>query len=593
MDLHFTTAEPTEGERAAVDAVLGPVPPIDTRVVRAGAEARAERHWLLPVLHSLQSEVGWVSEGALNYVGRRLTIPPADAFGVASFYALLATRPQAPDVIHACDDVACAAAGATEVLAELERRIGPEGRGDELSWKRSPCLGRCDRGPAVFVQRVGADDFAYGPVQPDLSARPVDGLAELARLSADAGISTISLPQAGGHRLLRRIADGLDPESIEAYRSTGGFTALERALDLGPEWVIDEIDASGLVGRGGAAFPTGRKWRAAASIESSSKFVVCNADESEPGTFKDRVLLEGDPFAVVEALTITGRAVGAGRGYCYVRAEYPTAERRVRHAVEEARNAGYLGHDFDIEVRRGAGAYICGEETALFNSIEGRRGEPRPKPPYPTECGLFGAPTVVNNVETLAAVPFILREGAETFGRLGTAESKGTKLFSVSGDVVLAGVYEVEFGITLGDLLAEAGGARGRLGAVLLGGAAGSFVAPDSLDLPLSFEGVGARGLSLGSGAVVVFDDTTDFGRVAGRIAAFFRDETCGQCVPCRIGTVRQEEALDRLLAGFDALATLEEVGGVMTDASICGLGQTASTAILSAVDLGLIGRRS
>jgi NADH-quinone oxidoreductase subunit F len=333
-------------------------------------------------------------------------------------------------------------------------------------------------------------------------------------------------------------------------------------------------------------------------------YMVCNADESEPGTFKDRVLMEEDPFAIVEAMTIEGFATGCERGLLYLRAEYPLSAARMANAIASARAAGHLGDDilgsgfsFDIEIRRGAGAYICGEETALFNSIEGRRGEPRNKPPFPVEVGLFGKPTAVNNIETLVNVPGIVAGGGAAFAAIGTPGSTGTKLFCLSGAVARPGVYEVAFGATLGELLALAGGVAGRRGlqAVLLGGAAGAFVAPDALDLPLTFEATRAAGVTLGSGVILVYDNNADLVGALLRIAAFFRDESCGQCVPCRIGTVRQEELLARLAARRPLttlnheLALLGDLGRGMRDASICGLGQTASAAIESALRAGLV----
>jgi NADH-quinone oxidoreductase subunit F len=330
-------------------------------------------------------------------------------------------------------------------------------------------------------------------------------------------------------------------------------------------------------------------------------YLVCNADESEPGTFKDRVLMEGDPFAIVEGMTIAALTTGCEHGYLYVRGEYPLARHRIENAVGRAREHGFLGADiagtgmaFDIEVRRGAGAYICGEETALFNSIEGKRGEPRNKPPFPVQVGLFGKPTLVNNVETLMNVLEILDTGAAAFAAVGTAESTGTRVFCVSGHVAAPGVYEVPMRTTLRDLIAKAGGLRaGRsLRAVLLGGAAGSFVTEQHLDVPLSFEGTRAIGATLGSGAVIVLDDTTDLDQILLRIARFFRHESCGQCVPCRVGTKRQEEILQRVLAsrGGDGdgragdVALLADIAQAMRDASICGLGQTAASAIQSAI---------
>jgi NADH-quinone oxidoreductase subunit F len=357
------------------------------------------------------------------------------------------------------------------------------------------------------------------------------------------------------------------------------------------------------LGRGGAAFPKGIKWEAVAKA-ASPHYVVCNADESEPGTFKDRVLMEEDPFAVVEAMTIAGYAVGAEKGFIYIRGEYPLAFQRLESAIARARQFGLLGDNvmeagfrFDVEIRRGGGAYICGEETALFNSIEGYRGEPRVKPPFPTREGLFGRPTVVNNVETLVNTLDILLESGPNFAEVGTAASTGHKLFCVSGSVSRPGVYEVEFGATLREVIDLAGGpSEGRrLAAVLLGGAAGCFIPLDRLDIPLTFEGVESIGASLGSGAVIVFDDSVDMTEIVLRIAAFFRDESCGQCVPCRVGTVRQEEALERIVRGR-SLGSLEserglldEIARVMRDASICGLGQTAANAVQSALALRLV----
>jgi NADH-quinone oxidoreductase subunit F len=362
---------------------------------------------------------------------------------------------------------------------------------------------------------------------------------------------------------------------------------------VGPDQVIDEVSRSGLVGRGGAAFPTGRKWAAVAGQTAQPHFLVCNADESEPGTFSNRVLMEGDPFAVVESIAIASFAVGASKAYVYIRGEYPAAEARLANAIGRSAAAGVIG-DLDIEIRRGAGAYICGEETALFESIEGKRGEPRNKPPFPVEVGLFGKPTAINNVETLVNVPLIVGEdgGAEAFRQIGTEGSTGPKLFCVSGHIADPGVYEVEFGATLRDLLTMAGGVPGgrALKAVLLGGAAGVFVGPDALDTPLTFEATRQIGATLGSGVVMAFDETADMVGTLRRIAQFFRDESCGQCVPCRVGTVRQEELLARLASAqprgdrATELSLLADIGRAMRDASICGLGQTASSAIESAV---------
>jgi NADH-quinone oxidoreductase subunit F len=404
-------------------------------------------------------------------------------------------------------------------------------------------------------------------------------------------------PGEPGLRLLSRVGR-VDPTSLDDYRAAGGFLALRRAFEMGPERVVREVIDAKLVGRGGAAFPTGQKWLGVRSTV-ESRYLICNADESEPGTFKDRVLMEGDPFALVESMVIAGFATGCERGYLYIRGEYPLATKRLAHAIRVCRDRGFLGEDilgdgvrFEIELRRGAGAYICGEETALMNSLEGLRGEPRNKPPFPTQVGLFGQPTVINNVETLVNVLPIVVYGGKAFASVGTERSTGTKLFCLSGHVARPGVYEVPFGITLRQLLDLAGGVSGsgRLQAVLLGGAAGAFVTPEQLDVPLTFEGTRAAGATLGSGVIMPFDDTVDLRQVLRRIAQFFRDESCGQCVPCRVGAVRQEEVLNRLahdrpLGSVAAeLELLKELGQVMRDASICGLGQTASSAVESAL---------
>ena len=615
MDLHVIGPLASPTERAAVDAVLGPPdsgwvggtrdPATDGHAARGGHAVRARRSELLPALHAVQSRVGWISQPALNYICKRLAVAPADAYGVATFYALYATTPRPPTVAYICDDIACRLAGAEALCATLEREIGPAGEpvdDGRATWLRSPCLGLCDRAPAMLLTAAGVDERRR-------SAGPIDAIAVTGVVGPDVGGPDVGgttarrdsgLPQRPDQRsrLLGRVGV-VDPGSLDDYRAHSGYAALTSAIKMGPEAVIAEVTASRLVGRGGAAFPTGRKWAAVAAQSPRPHYLVCNADESEPGTFKDRVLLEGDPFAVVEAMTIAAFATGCELGYLYVRGEYPEAEAAVTEAIAQARAAGLLGADilgsgfgFDIEIRRGAGAYICGEETALFESIEGKRGEPRNKPPFPVEVGLFGKPTVVNNVETLANVPLIVLGGAAAFAAIGTEGSTGPKLFCLSGHVARPGVYEVAFGATLRELIEMAGGVPGdrAIKTILLGGAAGVFVGPEVLDTPLTFEATRAIGATLGSGVIMVFDETADLVDTLRRIAQFFRDESCGQCVPCRVGSVRQEELLARLAAGStvrprdEELALLREIGQVMRDASICGLGQTASSAIESAL---------
>jgi NADH-quinone oxidoreductase subunit F len=557
-DLRLLAAEPTDAEREAIDAVVGIAAFEDGRVSRSD---RTRRHLLLPALRAAQRRVGWVTEGALGYVCRRLEVPPAEAYGVATFYALIALEERPADVLHVCTDLSCRLAG-----FELPEGAHP-----------SPCLGLCDRAPAAL--RTVAGDAPHELQIPETGP---------------------PLPQRGqpGLRLLRRIADDLDPSSLDAYIAMGGYSSLRRALELGPAGVLSEVADSRLLGRGGAAFPTGTKWEAVAKQPAQPHYLVCNADESEPGTFKDRVLMEQDPFALVEAMTIAAYATGCAHGFVYVRAEYPLAHERLEHAFEQARAQRLLGDDvmgagfaFDVELRIGAGAYVCGEETALFQSIEGYRGEPRNKPPFPVEVGLFGKPTVVNNVETLFNVLEVVSETGAAYAKTGTEASTGTRLFCLSGHVGRPGLYEVPFGTPLRELLELAEAQPPK--AVLLGGAAGSFLRPDQLDLPLTFEDARAAGATLGSGVVIVYDESADLVDAVLRIAEFFRDESCGQCVPCRVGTVRQEEALHRLVSGKtngNEAVVLSELAQVMRDASICGLGQTAATAVQSAMmNLGVL----
>ncbi len=602
MDLHFTADEPTASEVDAVDAVLGAadsrwhggqrVDPSEAQTSESGHRTAGQRHLLLPVLHAIHERVGWISRGALNYACKRLEVPPAEAYGVATFYDMFSLEQAPPVVARVCDDIACQAKGASDLCASLERAMGPagDGKASRCGWVRSPCLGQCERAPAVLVTAAGKRPWTS--VIAPATAQAVEAACS-EDSPTDAPQVRESVPQAGqaSLQLLHRVGSP-SARRLDEYRADGGLRAWDLALEQGPEWVIEQVERSNLVGRGGAAFPTGRKWRAVAQA-GGPKYVVCNADESEPGTFKDRVLMEGDPFGVVEAIMIAAFATGSERAYVYVRGEYPDATQRMWSAIAELDSAGLLERACPIEIRRGAGAYICGEETALFNSLEGFRGEPRNKPPYPTESGLFGRPTLVNNVETLANVLRILPQGGAAYAAVGTERSSGPKLFCLSGHVAKPGVYEVPFGATVRELIELAGGVSGtgRLQAVLVGGAAGAFLSPDELDAPFTFEGMRAVGATVGSAVVMPFDDSVDLGAVLLRIAEFFRDESCGQCVPCRVGTVRQEELLERLRSG-QTIGTLDherqllrEVSQVMRDASICGLGHTAASAVDSAME--------
>jgi NADH-quinone oxidoreductase subunit F len=616
VELHLTSDAASQDEKFAVDLILGA--PVSqwagasrdaTKDDQSSSAQLNRRDLLLPVLHSLQSHIGWLSPGALNYVAVRLDVPPAEVHSVASFYDLFRLQPTPPITLHVCDDIACRIKGAESLCSGLEKSLGKESSPSlegKAAWFRSPCLGLCDQAPVALVRSAGksAKEWVIARATSEsLHANLQDCANGGEGLKESRPLLREFLPQFGQPqlRLLRRVGHA-DPANLQEYLNSEGYAALRRAMEMGPEAVVREVIESRLLGRGGAAFPAGKKWEAVFRQRRpcAVHYVICNADESEPGTFKDRVLMTGHPFALIEGLTIAGFAVGAEKGYIYIRGEYPESFEILSRAIQAAHENKYLGKNisgspftFDIELRRGAGAYICGEETALFNSIEGFRGEPRNKPPFPTQSGLFRQPTIVNNVETLVNIPEIVLNGGKAYARIGTPQSTGYRLFCLSGHVVRPGTYEVAFGVTLRQLIEMAGGVggTGKLQAVLLGGAAGSFLSPQELDTPLTFEGVRAIGASLGSGVVMLFDDSVNLKGILARIAKFFRHESCGQCVPCRVGTLRQDEILQRLsnrapnVSAQSEIALLKETAQAMRDASICGLGQTASGALLSAIE--------
>ena len=536
------------------------------------------RSGLLPALHAAQKIYGWLPEPVAAEVAKSLRVPLADIHGVIEFYSLFYNEPIGRRIIRVCTDQACALKGGDSVLEHLCSNHGLEpgqtAHDLSLTIEASPCLGLCEQAPAALL-----NDEAETNINLETDSY------ELGRPKSIVGGSIRLLTANCGH----------GATSLAKY---GKYPAFTKALSMKPEDVVAEINASGLVGRGGAAFPTGVKWEGAAKAPGIEKYVICNADESEPGTFKDRILLIDDPHRTMEGMLIAGHAIGANKGYIYIRAEYPYILPVLENALNEAREAGLLGENilgsgfsFDIEIRVGAGAYICGEETALFESIEGKRGFPRVKPPFPTTHGLFGKPTVINNVETLCNVPLIIAQGSAEYRKIGTEKSPGPKLFCVSGDVIKPGLYEIPFGVTLRELLDMAGGVANnrKLQSVLFGGAAGAFATSTHLDVKMTFEDLRAAGLPLGSGVVMVFDETRDMRDVLKRLGHFFAHESCGKCYPCQMGTQRQMEILDRVAnkGGLaDDLIRLQDVGWTMTDASLCGLGQTAASAVLSAIQL-------
>jgi len=556
------------------------MPEIDLAPLNSAIESYIPlgRSGLLPALHAAQKIYGWLPEEVAAEIARSLHVPLVDVHGVIEFYSLFYNEQVGKKFIRVCTDQACALKGADRLLSHLchhyDVEPGQTTTDQSLTIEASPCLGLCEQAPAALV-----DSDAETNISPDFHSydlgRPKSLVyGSIRELTANCGNGTTLLSKYGEYQ---------------------GFL---KALQMKPGDVIAEIKASGLVGRGGAAFPTGIKWEGAAQAQGEQKYVICNADESEPGTFKDRILLLDDPHKTIEGMCIAAYAIGASKGYIYIRGEYPYIVPVLEKALEEARAAGYLGEkiynlkfSFDIEIRVGAGAYICGEETALFESIEGKRGFPRVKPPFPTTYGVFGKPTVINNVETLCNVPLIIQKGATAYRQLGTEKSPGPKLFCVSGDVTKPGLYEVPFGVTLRELLEMAGGVANnkQLRSVLFGGAAGAFATSQHLDVKMTFEDLRAAGLPLGSGVVMVFDETRDMRDVLSRLGHFFAHESCGKCYPCQMGTQRQMEILNRMADGKtleNDVIRLQDIGWTMTDASLCGLGQTAATAILSAIKL-------
>jgi NADP-reducing hydrogenase subunit HndC len=494
--------------------------------------------------------------------------------------------------------------GAEEVFHTFLDEIDEFGLSDQIAVSTIRDVGFREDVPLVIVY---PDAAVYAPVKPEdvhtiveehlhkgnivphLLAMMHDLVPEIAWMRGRRGALPVQ------KRVVLERAGIVDPESIEDYILYDGFQALGKALtQMTPAQVIAEVEKSGLQGRGGAGFPTGRKWSFVASTPGDPKYVICNADESEPGTFKDRLIIEGDPFSMIEAMTIAGYAIGAHEGYIYIRGEYPLAYRRIENAVRQAEARGLLGEhilgtdfSFHIHPHAGAGAYICGEETALIESLEGKRGMPRARPPYPTTFGLFGKPTVVNNVETLANVPPILRNGAIWYRELGSPKSTGTKVYTILGNVNFTGVIEVPMGITLREVIDIYGkGMKNgkKLKLVQTGGSSGT-IAPASLqDTPMDFDSFRNAGVSLGSGALLVCDEDTCVVDLARVILRFFRNECCGKCTPCRIGTLRLYEIACQISEGKASLADLDlmqKISEAMSEVSNCGLGQTASTALL------------
>ncbi len=510
-----------------------------------------------------------------------------------------------------CGGTGCTSSGSPKIQAAFQSEIEKQGLADEIKVVQTGCFGLCALGPVVivypdgtFYSHVKVEDVAEIVSEHLLKGRPVDRLIykEGAQVKTDengeihASLNDTTFYKSQ-HRLALRNCGVINPENIDEYIAMDGYRALGKALtEMTPDQVIDTILASGLRGRGGAGFPTGMKWKFASGNRGNvQKYVCCNADEGDPGAFMDRSVLEGDPHAVIEAMAIAGYAIGADQGYIYVRAEYPIAVKRLQIAIDQAREYGLLGKDifgtgfnFDLSIRLGAGAFVCGEETALMTSIEGKRGEPRPRPPFPAVKGLFEKPTILNNVETYANIPQIILNGAEWFSAIGTEKSKGTKVFALGGKIKNTGLVEVPMGTTLRHIIEEIGGGipnGKKFKAAQTGGPSGGCIPASLIDTPIDYDNLLAIGSMMGSGGLIVMDEDNCMVDIARFFLEFTVDESCGKCTPCRVGTKRLLEILDKIISGngeMEDLDRLEELSNYIKSASLCGLGQTAPNPVLS-----------
>ncbi len=503
-----------------------------------------------------------------------------------------------------CGGTGCTSSNSEKIIERLKFEIAKQGLEKEVNVVRTGCFGLCALGPIMIVYPEGSfysmvkeEDIPEIVEEHLLKGRVVKRLLYQETVVGDQVRSLNETDfYAKQHRLALRNCGVINPEEIQEYIARDGYSALGKVLtEMTPEQIIETVKDSGLRGRGGAGFPTGLKWSFAAANQADQKYVCCNADEGDPGAFMDRSVLEGDPHVVLEAMAIAGYAIGASQGYIYVRAEYPIAVKRLQIAIRQAREYGMLGKDifgsgfsFDIDLRLGAGAFVCGEETALMTSIEGKRGEPRPRPPFPAVKGLFAKPTILNNVETWANIPQIILNGAQWFRSIGTEKSKGTKVFALGGKINHTGLVEVPMGTTLRTIVEEIGGGvpnGKKFKAAQTGGPSGGCIPAEHLDVPIDYDNLIAIGSMMGSGGLIVMDETTCMVAIAKFFLEFTVDESCGKCTPCRIGTKRLLELLEKITKGngtLEDLDRMEELCYYIKDNALCGLGQTAPNPVLS-----------
>jgi len=556
--------------------------PPDAAVIDMLNDLGNSRAEVVKALRILHAEYGRLTPHLIAEVARELHLPVSQVYGIATFYSLLTTPAPTEKTIRICDGPYCTMRGAVKLLSRIQSQL------DE-SWTitRTSCLGLCDRAPAALV-----GDSQVGPVQLKDMDRFESGWCGVL---SDYRQPDYRQPRQGETRALLPDPDAANDPLTIAF-DKGEYPALQKALRMSPDTILHELEASNLRGRGGAGFPAGRKWRLVASQTQKPKYIVCNADESEPLSFKDRVLIDSCPQLVLEGMAILGYAVGAEAGYVYIRGEYGIQVERLLGAIDEAEDCGLLGEriggtvfTFPVHVHQGAGAYICGEETALLESLEGKRGEPRVRPPFPADCGYRGQPTVVSNVETLAAVPIILARGVDWYHSIGDPNTPGTKLYTLLGEVNRPGLFEGPFRLTLRQIIDHFGeGMRdgSSFHFALTGGAAGTLVPPSLLDVPIDYESA-SRGVALGSGGILICDQSASPLRMVRELVRFFELESCGKCTPCRIGVHEMRRILDRMLEG-EALPgdgkRLAELSELLQDASLCGLGASVSKPVQSAL---------
>jgi NADH:ubiquinone oxidoreductase subunit F (NADH-binding)/NADH:ubiquinone oxidoreductase subunit E len=535
---------------------------------------------VLEILCEVQDLKHGLSAETITTIAQELKVPARHVYGVASFYTMLSLSEKKKKTIRVCDGPVCWLCGSTDLRQAIDRQYE-----DHPDWniEKTSCLGLCDRAPAVLM-----DDQQIGPVSVDQVHLLSNGY-----LGKPSDYST---PRQGEVRVMLAKTGVIDPNSLESALEHGAYCGLGNALEKEPQKVLEEVETSGLTGRGGAGFPVGRKWRFVAEATNNPKYIICNADESEPLIFKDRILIDTNPHQILEGMAISGYACGANEAYIYIRGEYEHQAQLLERAIEQAERANWLGeniqgsgYSFHIHVHRGAGAYICGEETALIESLEGKRGEPRNRPPYPPTFGLHGLPTLVNNVESFAAVPQIICNGGDWYRSLSNYTVPGTKIYLVLGHVNNPGLFEAPFGLTLRQVIEDFGGGM-RPGSnfhfALAGGAAGTIVSENVMDIPVDYSS-GARGISLGAGAFLICDQNVSPVAFLGELLRFFAYESCGKCTPCRVGTQRAFDILTAITAGEkqeDAITELTDLADNLYDASFCGLGQSVAIPIRTAL---------